>query len=1069
MAFEHPSGLPDAHDRGSQDSSAVQALVFYGMEPLIQAAEFNEWQTIQRGVIKRLGHMIVNDGDRIDGGAAFIDVEAETMTIAAGRVYADGDIWDVPARVLAGVGMVGRIDVGIRLVTTYVTHEDDPTLLGLVAGTVSEGEPGAAREIRSATWARREADEPGLFFTVYILQDGVILDQEGPNLMAPVTAALAAQDRPNGNYIVHGCRVTYLATNAGKQVFSISEGEANIYGYKRSRLVALRHEEPEDWDEMVIPGETHIYPGGATHTFEVDFAPIGVVNSILLTKEITVNVTRGPIANGQDGLPKTGVTSIVAITGYTKDVDYTLTGNTVNWGLAGGEPLAGVSYPCTFRYLDLVEPTAITDTAITVAGGAAGGTIIGAYTSKLPRIDRLCLAEDGSPLYIKGISARSNGLPPAAPDNALKLCQVHNDWMGPPRIVIDGKNDGVVFNPQADIARLKFAFLDMQRLMGLERIQQSIDSREPVAKKGIFVDPFIDDSYRDTGLAQSGAIFDGMLQLAIDPTFFTTTLTEPVMLDAVEEVIVSQPLKSFCEKINPYQNFNFLPGALKLVPPVDYWTETRDTWTSSRTREFNRGTRTDGGPLRTTATSSELIDTREELIEFLRQIEVAFTITGFAPGEILETLTFDDVDVMPAGVHTANGMGELSGTFTIPPNVTAGSKIVAAKGMGQTDATAMFAGQGTLETRTMRLVTTISTWTRPRMVAIGGGGRGSGADGSRGLDPQAQLFALPETRQVMGVDFHLCHIGDEAKHIVVNQVTSDNGNPTTDVQAEAIVPMVGAVVGWKPARWSLPITTTPQTLHGFVIKTDDADHSISIAKLGGFDQELQQKISGHPYTPSPRFSSVNASTWTAHQDEALAFRVIASSYPVTTKIVELGSFDLVACSDLEVRATVEIPSAGCSVEFEVERTNGTKYRLAPLQVLQLTEYITETVQLRAILKGTSKLSPILYAPVVLVAGHIHEEFTYISRAFAIGEAVRIANYFKAYLPGGSTIAASLSIDGGPFVNMPVVDNEQLAFPLWVDRKHELTGQTGTACRLKLVGTGGPASRLVAGHYSAAVF
>lgn len=1069
MAFEHPSGLPDAYDR-AQERPDYQSLVFYGEQPFIQTTELNEIQTIQRGALKRLGHIIVNDGDRIDGGAAFIDPEAGTMTIAAGRVYADGDIWDVPARTLTGVGMVGRVEVGIRLVTSYVTHEQDTSLVGLVPGPISEGEGGAAREIRSATWARQDAGEPGLFFTVYILQDGVILDEQGPNLLAPVMAAIAENDRPNGNYIVHGCRVTYLATNAGKQIFSISEGEANIYGYKRTRLTALRHEEPIDWDEMVIPGETHTYTGGASQTFQVDFPPIGVVNSILLTKEITVNVTRGPIANGQDGLPKTGVTSIVSIPGYTKEADYTLTANTVNWGLAGGEPLAGASYPVTFRYLELVNPSAVTDTAITVAGGAAGGTTLLAYTSKLPRIDRLCLAEDGSPLYIKGISARSNAMPPAAPANALKLCQIHNDWMGPPRIVIDGKNDGVVFNPQSELARLKFAFLDMQRLMGLERIQQAVDSREPVAKKGIFVDPFTDDFYRDAGLAQSGAIFDGMLQLAIDPTFFPTTLTAPVMLDAVEEVAISQPLKSFCEKINPYMNFNFLPGSLKLVPPVDFWTETRDAWTSSRTQQFNQGVRRDNGPLQTTTTSSELVDTRTELMEFLRQISVTFTITGFAPGEILDTLTFDGVDVAPAGVHAANGTGELTGTFTIPENITAGTKIVAAKGMGQTEATAMFAGQGTLETRTMRLVTTIETWTRARTEGIGGGGgRGSGADGSRGLDPQAQVFALPETRQVMGVDIHLCHIGDETNHLVVNQVTTDNGYPTADIQAEAIVPMVGAVTGWKPARYSLPLTTTPQMLHGFVIKSDDADHSISIAKLGGFDTELQRKISSHPYTTGPRFSSVNAATYNAHQDEALAFRVIVANYPVTTKTVELGSFDLVACSDLQVRAAIEIPAAGCSVEFEVERTNGTKYRLAPFQVLQLTEYITETVQLRAILKGTSKLSPILYAPVDLVAGHIHEEFTYVTRAFSLGEAVRIASYYKAFLPGGSTLAASLSIDGGPFVNLPLIDSEQLAFPLWVDRKHELTGQTGTTCRLKLRGTGGPASRLVAGHFSAAVF
>ncbi|MBX8828416.1 hypothetical protein, partial [Ochrobactrum sp. SFR4] len=81
-----------------------------------------------------------------------------------------------------------------------------------------------------------------------------------------------------------------------------------------------------------------------------------------------------------------------------------------------------------------------------------------------------------------------------------------------------------------------------------------------------------------------------------------------------------------------------------------------------------------------------------------------------------------------------------------------------------------------------------------------------------------------------------------------------------------------------------------------------------------------------------------------------------------TKVVDLGTIDLNNCSDLQIRAAVELPSQACSVVFEVERTNGTIYKLLPYQLLELTEYITETVKLRAILTGTSKLSPVLFAP-----------------------------------------------------------------------------------------------------------
>lgn len=1064
MAFEHVSGLPLAFDRLAERSD-VKALIFYGEEPYIQTTELIEMQTLTRSQFRRFGRMVVSDGQRIERGAAFVDRLAGTVTIESGRVYADGDVWDVPARVLTAVSMVGRVEVGIRLTTTWLTHEDDPGIFSPVPGADGEGEPGAAREVRTARWSYPGEDDDGLFFAVYTLQDGVILDQDGPNILAPALQAIQDYDRPNGNYIVTGCRVTWLGTNAGKQSFSISEGEANINGYKRSRLAALRHEETEDWDELVVPGETHTYVTGATHTFSVDFAPIGEINSILLTKEKTVSRTRGAIANGADGLDDTSVIEILEVkqgaTTYVQGTSFTRVNNSVDWGLAGPEPAAGSTYTVKYRYRASVVADSFTDRTITVSGGASGGDIIVAYTSKLPRIDRLCLAEDGSPLYLKGISARLNPMPPAAPSNALKLAQIYNDWMSAPVISADGINDGVRFASAEEHARVKNAVLDLQRLVGIERLNRIIDAREPLAKKGIFVDPFLDDSLRDAGVAQSGAIVDGILQLAIDPTFYETTLAGPVMLDAVEEVISSQLLKSQCEKINPYANFNFLPGSLTLNPPADFWTVSREQWLSAATQEFNRGTRTDGGPLQTSSTVNQLVDTRSSLIEFLRQISVGYTIDGFAPGEILSELTFDGLNVKPAGVQSANANGRITGSFVIPQNVTAGTKTVFAKGMGGTEATALFVGQGTIETRVMRAVTTINSWTRREVERR--------QNGDRGADPQAQVFAVTELRQILGVDFHLCGIGDRTKDIVVNQVTTANGYPTADILAEAFVPMAGAATGWKSARYRLPVTTAPETLHAFVVKTDDDSHAISVAKLGGFDVDLQQKISRHPYVTGPRFSSVNAETWSAHQDEALTQRIVAASYPVTTKTVALGSFNLVDCSDLQVRASVELPSSGCSVEFEIERTNGTIYRLAPFQVLQLTEYITETVQLRAILKGTSKLSPILFAPVELVAGKIRQTLTYVTRAFTLGEAVRLTSYYKALLPGGATVTMEISRDGGAWVQVPLARTEALAFPLWSERKHELTGQTATTCRLRISGMGGPASRLLIGDFSAGVF
>lgn len=1064
--YEHSSGLPHAYDRAAGRAD-MQSVVFYGYRPFIQAAELTEMQTIARERSRRVSRLVVSDGDRVERGDAIIDAEAGSVTISAGRVYADGDVWDVPEAVLAGVPMTGRVELGIILTTSYITHEDDPSLVGLVPGSEAEGEPGAAREIRTAAWALQDDDAAGDFYSVHVLQNGVILDQVGPNVLAPAMQAIQEYDRPNGNYIVSGCRVTAMGADAGAQVFTISEGEANINGMKRTRLAALRHAEAEEWDELAIPGETHTYAGGASQTFTVAAGPIGVVNSILLTKEKTVNVTRGAVVNGADGLPDTSVIQIVEVkqgaTTYVAGTDFNRVNNTVDWAPAGAEPATGSSYTVKYRYRASVDPDAVTAYTITVSGGATGGDVIVAYTRRLPRVDRLCLAEDGSPVYLRGVSAAANPLPPAVPSNLLKLAQVWNDWVSTPTVTNDGTQSLSWDQMWSYLDRI----VDLDRLVQLDRLTRDIDSREPVAKKGMFVDPFRDDTYRDAGVAQTGAIADGMLMLAIQPTFYTATLTGPVMLDWTEEIIVRQELRTGCELINPYANFTPLPGTLTLNPAVDFWTESRTDWLSEQTQEFNRGVTTQSTPLQTTTSETRLEDRRVEQIAFLRQIQVAFTIKGFGPGEQLATLTFDGIDVRPAGPPVANAQGQISGTFVIPINVTAGSKVIEAEGAGGTSAVAMFTGQGTIEVDVMRRVTTIETWTASRVQ--GRTQREGGSGRSRDSDPQAQLFAVTELRQILGIDFHVCAAGNPAQHIVVDQVSIDNGYPTTDVAAEAVVSMATPATGWRSARYKLPLTTSPERKHAAVIKTDSNEHAISIAKLGGFDTVAQRWITSHPYVTGPRFSSVNAETWTAHQDEALAFRIVAAKFGATTKTINLGSFNLVQCSDLQVRAAVELPSAGCSVVFEIERTNGTVYRLAPFQVLQLTEYITETVQLRAVLKGTEKLSPILYAPVELIAGRIEQELTYVTRAMDLGTAVRFTTYLKAFLPGGSTVAVALSIAGGAWVNVPLKETEALAYALWSERTYELTNQTGLTARLKITGTGGPASRLIIGDLGAAIF
>ncbi|WP_375657408.1 DUF4815 domain-containing protein, partial [Bartonella sp. CM120XJJH] len=263
--MKHESGLPFAIDR-SRGKEEQQSVVFYGTRPFIQSGELNEVQTIIRGRHDRLGRLVAQEGDRVERADAFVNKETQTVTLTDGKIYIAGDIFPVSEAVLNNVSMIGRLEIGVKLQKKWITHEDDPELLGQVPGTLAEGEPGAARETAKLVWALKEDAQSGTFFPVYILQDGVLIDQKSPSLLEPAMQAIATYDRAHGHYIVSGCRVSALGANNGCQDFSIQEGEANINGFKRKRLAALRHEEMQDFSTSVVPSETHIFapPKGKT-------------------------------------------------------------------------------------------------------------------------------------------------------------------------------------------------------------------------------------------------------------------------------------------------------------------------------------------------------------------------------------------------------------------------------------------------------------------------------------------------------------------------------------------------------------------------------------------------------------------------------------------------------------------------------------------------------------------------------------------------------------------------------------------------------------------------------------
>lgn len=1034
MAHEHPN-VPDAYDRFPQRPNHARVVAREGR--FSQGSEFNEAQSIGAARARRIGNLTARDGDRVTGAEILVNVGGGSVILAAGEIYVKGDVRPVPARTITGVTWTGDKIVGVRLRSVVVTEEDDPSLYNLHPDPETEGEPGAAREIDTLTWSIKGDATPGDFYQVYLVRNGTVIDQAPPPALGGINAAIAEYDRDAlGSYIVKGCRVTALGLSAGKQVFSIDAGVANINGFKRTRFTALRHEELQVYETETVDAEPHTFAdgGSGSATIRVNRGPIDVINSVVITKQVTETIVRGTPNNTMDALGHSGAVSIVSVvqgaTTFVAGTDYLLTADKVDWTPLGAEPAGGSSYDVTYRYLDAVTPTSVTYDTFVVTGGVTGTTVIVGYDWRLPRIDLLCLDQDGLTVYLRGAPARFRPVPPIAPVSLLPLAQVSNDWRGIPGI----KNSGTRSIPVEEQWRYFNHLFDMTILFSEERLKRNLDSREPVAKRGVFVDPFTSDRWRDAGEPQDAAVVFGSLQIAIDPTFHPVEMDGPLMLEWTDEVIISQRLKTGCLQINPYQAFDPLPGRLSLTPAQDFWVTHQVEWTSPTTQTI-------AGTSNRTTVEDVLVDQREELLEFLREITVSFTIKGFGAGETLASLTFDSLSVTPAGPLVADGAGEIDGSFDIPPNVVAGQKAVVATGGGGSTARATFVGQGKVDIDIMQRVTLIE-------VAPG-----------RGVDPLAQTWALPQARHVVGVNLWPCAIGDENNAIVVDLVNVETGLPTTDVIASAFQPMDAAVVDeLLPVRFRAPVFTPADREFAHVVKSDDADHALSIATLGEFDPDEQQWVAAQPYAVGVLLSSSNASTWSPHQGSDMTFEVVAAKFSPTSRTVVLGTFDLVDCSDLLVLATVELPTAECAFRFEVVRADASVIRLAPNQVWEFTEFVTETVTLRAVLTGTQFVSPTLWPGVTLVSGKMRATGTYVSRAFEVASAIRLFTVVDAILPAGSTASFAIDAADDVWTTIPF----DAATPLndgWVERQYQLDPYTAPLeARLKITLTGTPAAR-----------
>ena len=1056
---------------------------------VLQAAELNEIQSFQADRVKRIGDALFKDGAIVRDAQLIVDSATGAAIGESGAIYLKGEVRGIPARNFT-VPVIGTVTVGIYLVETVVTALEDPTLRDPAIGVRNYQEPGAARLKAEPRWGY--AGEPGApvaeFYPVYTVQNAVVTAKEPPPQVDATTMALARYDRESsgGYYVVSGMRVAAEADwPSGEQVYSLSAGSARVDGQAVYFPTAIREVYPAVPDLATVDSEPHVSGGIAPQRINLNHTPVSSIPQVRITAVKTVTLTHGAYMGALDALPDTAVLELVSVsqssTTYVQGTDYKLTSDQVDWSLSGAEPAPGSSYSVTYHYMLTVTPTAIDSTGCTVAGAVTGTLILVTYTWKMPRWDRLCLNALGQRIWLQGVPHAHQAIPPAPSPGLLVLATIKQTWTADRPIL----RDGIYMVSMGALDSLAQRIDDLYALTAEQRLLTHAALDEPTSKLGVFVDPFLDDNLRDQGIAQTGAVFGGELTLAFDlGTVASAALpavrTLPIASTPVVEI--DQSTQTGFMAVNPYQAFAPLPARLSLTPTEDYWTETATTWLSAITQQF------DG--YGTTSTVTNTLSSSQSLIEYLRQRTVNFTLGGFDAGEIITKLTFDGIDVTPSPVLTADSHGAIAGSFVIPALVRAGVKRVQLWGNQGNYAEATFVGQGTLTTQTQQQVTTIYTgysggggvgvqgggvwqgpWETPPPTEGGGGwGGGVGTGGLHpddplptnpnpwftctGFDPLAQTFVLSEAAMVDGV--HLWFTAKGTSNVRVEIRETQNGFPTNfAVVGNAIKPADIALTGPTLISWS-PVRLEANHEYALVVACDDADTALAIAELGKYDSSTQRWVTSQPYQVGVLLSSSNNSTWTAHQDRDLTFRLLAATFSATTRAIALPDVTVTACNEVMVMARVQRPSAETDVRFELTLPDvaQTKIVVAENQPVILPATVTGVIQWRALLSGSTVFSPRLFPDVELVCGSRLANSTYISRAIPAGVNCTATAYLDVLTPGNSSLIVEAQ-NGSSWTAMTLTSGTPVGDG-WETRKYQLDGfspaDQETRVRLTLSGT-----------------
>lgn len=323
----------------------------------------------------------------------------------------------------------------------------------------------------------------------------------------------------------------------------------------------------------------------------------------------------------------------------------------------------------------------------------------------------------------------------------------------------------------------------------------------------------------------------------------------------------------------------------------------------------------------------------------------------------------------------------------------------------------------------------------------------------RTVDPLAQTFSLLEDRFITSVGLFFGS-KDPNQNVTVQIRNVVNGYPGPVVLAtKTLTPdeVKVSTNGTQETKVTFPdpVFIPANVEHAIVILTPSSQYRVYAARMAQKDLVSGQIVSRQPYSVGVMFSSSNGTAWTAHQDIDLKFRLYGARF-ANEAVLAFGKVQVAQITHL-LLATVQLVPRGCEIIWQWSRDGQSWYALNTNGVTGLGAP-TDTVYVRAILRGSGGVSPIIQpAACTLVGMKYKNAGAYITRLISSQQPFTTVTVFAdMHTPSGTGQVVEYSLDGINWTAFGTPVSSQQVDQDFVQYKYQATlGQAVSQVRIRI--------------------